>query len=303
MFKFSSLCLFWSQRYVTDEMLCRKAPRLTHGMSTQIAVIATRYLAVFPLASIINFVHRARGQRHDELPHSYQMMLFWAGLRGAVGVALSNGFQGDNAAALRTTVLVVVVLTVIMFGGTTSRMLEVMGIKVGVEEEGSSSDDEGGLLLGRRHEREWLGRSTSGAAPWTGRADVYRCVLHDVAFHDWRDSEIMTLPLYSDGIMAISEAVERLCGKAFLQDLTRIPIPMGPKCFLCLHPLLLRMLNQTVTPVPVVPLSNEQPAEPQSAVSQEQTGLSKLLMNDISYHCFLIASPPVHPTLGGRVGG
>jgi len=103
-------------------------------------------------------------------------------LRGAVGVALSNGFQGDNAAALRTTVLVVVVLTVIMFGGTTSRMLEVMGIKVGVEEEGSSTDDEGGLLLGRRHEREWLARPTSGAAPWTGRADVYRCVLHDVAF-------------------------------------------------------------------------------------------------------------------------
>ncbi|KAF8305561.1 sodium/hydrogen exchanger [Clavulina sp. PMI_390] len=135
-----------------------------------IAVIATRYLAVFPLASIINFVYRARGQRHEELPHSYQMMLFWAGLRGAVGVALSNGFQGDNAAALRTTVLVVVVLTVIMFGGTTARMLEVLGIKVGVEEEGSSSEDEG-ALFGRRSEREWLGSRTSGA--WNGRRDPY----------------------------------------------------------------------------------------------------------------------------------
>lgn len=133
-------------------------------------MIATRYLAVFPLASIINFVHRARGQRHDELPHSYQMMLFWAGLRGAVGVALSNGFQGDNAAALRTTVLVVVVLTVIMFGGTTARMLEVMGIKVGVEEEGSSSDEEG-PLFGRRPEREWLGARSNGG--WTGRPEVY----------------------------------------------------------------------------------------------------------------------------------
>lgn len=102
-------------------------------------------------------------------------MLFWAGLRGAVGVALSNGFQGENAAALRTTVLVVVVLTVIMFGGTTARMLEVMGIKVGVEEEGSSSDEEGSPFLGRRQEREWLATSSdTRRSPWTaGRADVY----------------------------------------------------------------------------------------------------------------------------------
>jgi solute carrier family 9 (sodium/hydrogen exchanger), member 6/7 len=113
-----------------------------------IAVIATRYLAVFPLSEAINLFHRWRGQRYAELPHSYQMMLFWAGLRGAVGVALASGFTGPNSGALRTTVLVVVVLTVIMFGGTTSRMLEVMGIRTGVEEgEESSSEEE---------ERVWL---------------------------------------------------------------------------------------------------------------------------------------------------
>jgi len=69
-------------------------------------------------------------------------MLFWAGLRGAVGVALAAGFKGENANALRTTVLVVVVLTVILFGGTTARMLEVMGIRVGVEDEDGDSDAE-----------------------------------------------------------------------------------------------------------------------------------------------------------------
>lgn len=70
------------------------------------------------------------------------MMLFWAGLRGAVGVALAAGITGKNAAALRTTVLIVVVLTVVVFGGTTSRMLEVMGIKMGVEDDEASSDEE-----------------------------------------------------------------------------------------------------------------------------------------------------------------
>ncbi|KZT52298.1 sodium/hydrogen exchanger [Calocera cornea HHB12733] len=107
-----------------------------------IAVLATRYLAVFPLATIINFVYRARGQRQDELPHSYQMMLYWAGLRGAVGVALAAGIRGDNANALRTTVLMVVVLTVILLGGTTARMLEVMGIRMGVEDDDDSDEEE-----------------------------------------------------------------------------------------------------------------------------------------------------------------
>ena len=110
---------------------------------TTVAVVFTRYAAVFPLSGMINFFHRhARGQRQEELPHSYQMMLFWAGLRGAVGVALAAGFKGENAQSMRTTVLVVVVLTVIVFGGTTARMLEVLGIRTGVEDEEASSSDE-----------------------------------------------------------------------------------------------------------------------------------------------------------------
>ncbi|KAI0027751.1 Sodium/hydrogen exchanger family-domain-containing protein [Vararia minispora EC-137] len=110
---------------------------------TAVAVVFTRYAAVFPLSEMINFFLRhARGQRQEELPHSYQMMLFWAGLRGAVGVALAAGFKGDNAQTLRTTVLVVVVLTVVLFGGTTARMLEVLGIRTGVEDDAASDSDE-----------------------------------------------------------------------------------------------------------------------------------------------------------------
>lgn len=132
---------------------------------TTIAVVFTRYAAVFPLSEAINFFHKhARGQRHEELPHSYQMMLFWAGLRGAVGVALAAGFQGNNANTLRTTVLVVVVLTVLVFGGTTARMLEVLGIRTGVEDEGATdSDDEEvqGPMLGGGGGRWPMRRSTS----------------------------------------------------------------------------------------------------------------------------------------------
>ncbi|TFK90926.1 sodium/hydrogen exchanger [Polyporus arcularius HHB13444] len=110
---------------------------------TTVAVVFTRYAAVFPLSEMINLFHRhARGQRQEELPHSHQMMLFWAGLRGAVGVALAAGFKGENAQSMRTTVLVVVLLTVVVFGGTTARMLEVLGIRTGVEDDEASSDEE-----------------------------------------------------------------------------------------------------------------------------------------------------------------
>lgn len=108
-----------------------------------IAVVFTRYIAVFPLSEAINLFQRhARGQRQEEIPHSYQMMLFWAGLRGAVGVALAAGFKGPNAQMMRTTVLIVVVLTVVLFGGTTARMLEVLGIRTGVEDDTAVSSDE-----------------------------------------------------------------------------------------------------------------------------------------------------------------
>ncbi|PWY73317.1 sodium/hydrogen exchanger 3 [Aspergillus eucalypticola CBS 122712] len=109
-------------------------------------ICVARYLAVFPLSKAINWFIRYRARRRgmdvaDELPFAYQAMLFWAGLRGAVGVALAAGLKGVNAPALRATVLVVVVLTVIIFGGTTARMLEILGIRTGVVEEIESDDE------------------------------------------------------------------------------------------------------------------------------------------------------------------
>ncbi|KAF3901820.1 hypothetical protein AA313_de0207128 [Arthrobotrys entomopaga] len=119
---------------------------------TSVGICAARWVAVFPLSRGINWVIRWRARRRnggrgsnqnvpDELPYAYQMMLFWAGLRGAVGVALASGFQGEISAALRATVLVVVVLTVIVFGGTTASMLEILGIRTGVVEEIDSDDE------------------------------------------------------------------------------------------------------------------------------------------------------------------
>jgi sodium/hydrogen exchanger-like protein 6/7 len=113
---------------------------------TVIAVCAARWMAVFPLSRAINWFIRYRASRAgreavDELPYNYQAMLFWAGLRGAVGVALAALMKGKDIYAVKATVLVVVVLTVIIFGGTTARMLEILGIRTGVVEEIDSDDE------------------------------------------------------------------------------------------------------------------------------------------------------------------
>lgn len=114
---------------------------------TCIGLCAARYIAVFPLSSLINLVNRYRHRRRgksdpeDVMPWSYQAMLFWAGLRGAVGVALAGSLSGPNASPLKATVLVVVILTVIVFGGTTSRMLEILNIRTGVIEDVDSDDE------------------------------------------------------------------------------------------------------------------------------------------------------------------
>jgi sodium/hydrogen exchanger-like protein 6/7 len=114
---------------------------------TVLGICAARWCAVFPLSRIINAVSRYRQRRRgievveEEIPYAHQAMIYWAGLRGAVGVALAAGLTGNNGDTLRATVLVVVVLTVIIFGGTTARMLEILGIRTGVVEEIDSDDE------------------------------------------------------------------------------------------------------------------------------------------------------------------
>lgn len=135
---------------------------------TAVGICVSRWAAVFPLSRLINFVHRSRANAlrqpvQEEIPPPYQMMLFWAGLRGAVGVALAAGLTGEHANSLKATVLVVVVLTVIVFGGTTARMLEILGIRTGVVEE-TESDDEFDIeaSVGRRRHLTSLGGPSAG---------------------------------------------------------------------------------------------------------------------------------------------
>ncbi|KAG2223478.1 hypothetical protein INT45_001226 [Circinella minor] len=111
---------------------------------TTVIICIARYVSVAPLSMLINAVCRALGKSEKLLPRSHQLMLFWAGLRGAVAFALASGLVGESAPAMRTTILAVVVLTVLLFGGTTNRMLQILEIRTGVieaDDSGSEDDD------------------------------------------------------------------------------------------------------------------------------------------------------------------
>ena len=136
---------------------------------TTLAICAARWCAVFPTSYAINFItrQRQRGQgihpNEEEIPQSYQVMLFWAGLRGAVGVALAAGLDDPNSSpTLKATVLIVVVLTVIIFGGTTARMLEIVGVRTNVVSGDVDSDDEDFLDHSGDLEDSWVAVRTNG---------------------------------------------------------------------------------------------------------------------------------------------
>ncbi|KAJ9051848.1 monovalent cation:H+ antiporter, CPA1 (nhx1), variant 2 [Entomophthora muscae] len=112
---------------------------------TVIICCVARFCSTIPLAKLINYcMRRFYHSSEDAIPHSYQLMLFWAGLRGAVAFALAMEIETENASLMRSTILIVVVFTLLFFGGTTPLFIRHFDIQTGVSfpQSSSYSDDE-----------------------------------------------------------------------------------------------------------------------------------------------------------------
>ncbi|KAJ3348076.1 monovalent cation:H+ antiporter, CPA1 (nhx1) [Allomyces javanicus] len=108
---------------------------------TLVAILVARYVSVFPVAAVINWAGRWRARRsssgtsstrppHDVIPRNHQIMLWWAGLRGAVSFALALEVSSPtNAPMIQTTTLLIVIATVVIFGGTVPQALMHFNIK------------------------------------------------------------------------------------------------------------------------------------------------------------------------------
>ncbi|KAJ3297654.1 monovalent cation:H+ antiporter, CPA1 (nhx1) [Borealophlyctis nickersoniae] len=127
---------------------------------TLIICLIARYISVIPLAHMINAI-TLRMHPHSnrlEIPRNHQLMLWWAGLRGAIAFALSFEVTGPSAGLVRTTTLVICIVTVIMLGGTTNYALEKLKIRTGAGMKGVNvreDEDEGEGTDSSSEEEDW----------------------------------------------------------------------------------------------------------------------------------------------------
>jgi sodium/hydrogen exchanger-like protein 6/7 len=106
---------------------------------TFISILLGRALGVFPISWLINFLDRIRFKPNfgcalendfeKYIKFDEQVIMWWAGLRGAISFALSMDMSSKAYHELGTTVLVVVVLSIIILGGSTSALIKRMKIK------------------------------------------------------------------------------------------------------------------------------------------------------------------------------
>lgn len=113
-------------------------------VSSLVIVCIGRYCSTIPIANLINaIIRRFYGVEGDAINQNYQLMLFWAGLRGAVAFALAMEIESPNASVIRSTILIVVVATVLVFGGTTPLVIRYLRIETGVLSQASPNPELG----------------------------------------------------------------------------------------------------------------------------------------------------------------
>ncbi|PIO76441.1 hypothetical protein TELCIR_01480 [Teladorsagia circumcincta] len=94
----------------------------------KISIVVARAVFVYPLSFILNIWRRPR------IPRSYQHMLLFAGLRGAMAFALADrNTATDNRQIICSTTAAIVMVTVFFNGSMTTWMVDYLGIKHGVE--------------------------------------------------------------------------------------------------------------------------------------------------------------------------
>lgn len=96
-------------------------------------IMFARYASVIPLSEVINFVNSRIYRRGNVIPRNHQLMIWWAGLRGAISFALSYDVVGPSGPAIRTTTLCVCVVSIIVLGSTTDKALIKWNIKTGFD--------------------------------------------------------------------------------------------------------------------------------------------------------------------------
>ncbi|XP_042902571.1 sodium/hydrogen exchanger 7 isoform X2 [Parasteatoda tepidariorum] len=95
-----------------------------------IAIAVGRALNIYPLSFLLNL------GRHNKIPLSFQHVLFFSGLRGAMAFALAiRNTMSESRHLMLTATSIIAIVTVIFCGGLATQLLAWLGIPVGVEED------------------------------------------------------------------------------------------------------------------------------------------------------------------------
>ncbi|EQC27202.1 sodium/hydrogen exchanger 3 [Saprolegnia diclina VS20] len=114
-------------------------------------VLAILFCLIARLFNIFPFSWLANLGRSQKIPFQMQVVLWFAGLRGAIAFALSQDMPGANRDVYTTTTLTVVIFTTIVCGGLTEPLLKQTKLKKSddddeEDDDASCAEDECGLL-------------------------------------------------------------------------------------------------------------------------------------------------------------
>lgn len=96
-----------------------------------VACLIGRFLNIVPLSFIANFWRKGR----QKISGKMQVVLWFAGLRGAFAFALSENMPGNHKEVYSTATLSICIFTTVVCGGFTEKMLTIFGMK---EDQGPS---------------------------------------------------------------------------------------------------------------------------------------------------------------------
>uniref|UniRef100_A0A0N4ZPG2 Sodium/hydrogen exchanger n=1 Tax=Parastrongyloides trichosuri TaxID=131310 RepID=A0A0N4ZPG2_PARTI len=116
-------------------------------LASTVAMLLGRGAFIYPVSSFINL------KRTPKISKSYQHMMFFSGLRGAMAFAIASRNTSTEARQIMcTSTSLIVISTVLINGSLTSFMIDFLGIKHGEQVQ--------------KEEREYDARSASGKNPW-----------------------------------------------------------------------------------------------------------------------------------------
>jgi hypothetical protein len=110
-----------------------------------VACLIGRALNIFPLSWLANL---CRTKRSNKIPGKMQVVLWFAGLRGAIAFALSENMPGPHKDVYATATLTICIVTTVFCGGLTERMLTAFAMKEEPTPQLSFGNEDDGLNLG-----------------------------------------------------------------------------------------------------------------------------------------------------------